>query len=326
MKQMTISKTDYKNDLIQRFWQYQESKFPQLHTYFEQRNVGSSRPPVFLAHAAWKNIIVNPNANQEEIEQLYSLMPESEHHRWFHSMNSSQALALSILGNLLIYNSLDILGEAQDDQGKAIFGRAKITPDNFVLEHKVDYLGEPRPTSLDGYISGDYKIAIECKFTENEFGSCSRPRLTPKDSNYSRDYCDGTYSKQNSRITRCSLSEIGVRYWNYVSKLFEWESNRDLVPCPLYKNYQLVRNILAVGVDSNKQVSSENGHAVTIYDERNPAFQEGGDGYWEYLATKDALRNPGMLRKCSWQSITQLIRKKGNMHWLTDELEFKYGF
>jgi len=88
---------DLKKDLNQRFWQYQETKFPHWQTYFEQGNVGSSRPPVFLAHEAWKNIIVNPDANQEEIEQLHSLMPESEHHRWFHSMNSSQALALSIL-------------------------------------------------------------------------------------------------------------------------------------------------------------------------------------------------------------------------------------
>ena len=52
------------------------------------------------------------------------------------------------------------------------------------MEYKIDYLGEPRRTSLDSYISGDYRIAIECKFTEAEVGSCSRPRLKPTDSNY----------------------------------------------------------------------------------------------------------------------------------------------
>lgn len=37
---------------------------------------------------------------------------------------------------------------------------------------------EPRPTSIDVLLTkGDHRVAVECKFTEAEFGTCSRPRL-----------------------------------------------------------------------------------------------------------------------------------------------------
>jgi hypothetical protein len=49
--------------------------------------------------------------------------------------------------------------------------------------------------------------------------------------------------------------------------------------------------------------------AVPIYDERNPAFQDGGLGLIAYIETKEALQEPTMLRKCSWQRIVQHLRK-----------------
>jgi len=45
------------------------------------------------------------------------------------------------------------------------------------MEYTVGYLNEPRPTSLDGFISGDYQVAIECTLLEREVGTCSRPGL-----------------------------------------------------------------------------------------------------------------------------------------------------
>jgi hypothetical protein len=76
----------------------------------------------------------------------------------------------------------------------------------------VNYLNEPRPTSFDGFISGDYKVAMECKFLERELGMCSRPRLRKNDLNFERDYCNGTYTYQNGRQERCSLTNTGVAY------------------------------------------------------------------------------------------------------------------
>lgn len=313
---------DYKADLSQRQWEYQKS--PQF-SLFERPYAQDGRPPVFVRNESWRNVIINPTASQQEIDRLLALVPEGEKHKWFGSMNSSQALAQSVLGNLFIHDSLHYLSELKDDEGMDLFGNAKISSDNFEMEKKIDYLGEPRQTSLDGYISGDYQIAIECKFTEAEVGPCSRPQLTPKDSNYESDYCDGTYSVQKARKMRCSLTERGILYWRYVPQLFKWTIDSDLNPCPLNKNYQLVRNILAAGVKPDRTVSLNDGHAILIYDERNPAFQQGGNGLIAYTETRMALQEPTMLRKCSWQRVVQHIREKDILSWLTENLSLKYG-
>jgi hypothetical protein len=318
--------TKFKADLNIRYWHYQQSNYPDVEKFFEHPLGLNGHPPVFLPSESWRNVIINPIANQQEINELLALVPDGEKHKWFRSMNSSQALAQSVLGNLKINNTLHYLSTIKDDSGLDLFGNAELSSDNLTLEYKVDYLGEPRSTSLDGYITGDYRIAIECKFTEAEIGTCSRPRLTPNNSNYEKDYCNGTFSIQKRRNERCSLTEVGVLYWRYVSDLFNWKNDADLNPCLLYKNYQLVRNLLAVGVKSDGSVSVNNGHAVLIYDERNPAFQKGGDCDIVYSETKNALRESKMLRKCSWQRIIRLLRDQNILPWLTQNLEFKYGF
>ncbi|MBL1126976.1 MAG: hypothetical protein D8M54_00455 [Chloroflexi bacterium] len=315
----------YKADLNRRYWEYQKSHFSSWQDYFERPFAPDGRPPVFIATESWRNIIVNPAASQLEIDKLLSFVPVGERHKWFRSMNSSQALAQSILGNLANHNLLHHLSEIKDDTGLDLLSKVQLSSDNFVMEHKISYLGEPRPTSLDAYFSGDYHIAIECKFTEAEIGICSRPRLKPTASNYEREHCNGTYAIQRARKERCSLSEVGVLYWRYVPALFKWRDVSDLTVCPLNKNYQLVRNVLAVGVKPDGTVSVDNGHVVLIYDARNPAFQKGGDGLVAFIETQTALQEPTMLRKCSWQRIVHHMREKGVLPWLTEHLVLKYG-
>lgn len=322
---MTSQMVVYKTELSQRYWEYQKSQFPVWQQFFDRPQAEGIRPPVFRRSEAWRNIIIKPNANQQENDSLLALVPEFDRHKWFRSMNSSQALAQSILGNLAVHGLLSSLTDLQGDDGLALFDEVQITPDNFAMEVKIDYLGEPRSTSLDGYIGGDYRVAIECKFTEAEVGTCSRPRLTPANSNYESEHCDGTYTQQRARKERCSLTEVGVKYWHYISQLFHWNSDQDLLPCPLAANYQLVRNILAIGVSRNGEATTTNGHVVLIYDDRNPAFQSGGAGFSSFMETQRALREPKMLRKCSWQRITQHMRNKGILSWLTEQLELKYG-
>jgi hypothetical protein len=116
-----------------------------------------------------------------------------------------------------------------------------------------------------------------------------------------------------------------VKYWKYVPDLFDWRNDEEITPCPLFRNYQLLRNLLAIGVQPDGSVSMENGHAVLIYDQRNPAFQEGGKGYQTYQETRSALKNPAMLRKASWQSITGFLKRNAILPWLTEELGKKYG-
>lgn len=317
--------TEYLRDLNDRYWKYQKSQYStDEQGFFERSYTQDGRPPVFVRHEAWRNVIINPAASQQEKDKLLDLIPEGERHKWFGSMNSSQALAQSILGNLAIYDSLHYLSELKDDEGMPLFGKVQISSSDFKMEHKIDFLREPRSTSLDGYIPGDYRIAIECKFTEAEVGSCSRPRLEPTDSNYESEYCNGTYSAQRTRNERCSLTQIGVLYWRYIPSLFKWKNDDDINPCPVHKNYQLVRNILAVGVKGGI-VSLNDGHAILIYDDRNPAFQNGGNGLRAYMETREALREPTMLRKCSWQRLVQSIKESNILPWLTKDLTLKYG-
>jgi len=186
----------YKEQLVNRYWEYQQLFFPKIEDYFERPFHPDGRPPVFLKNKSVHNVILKPDASQEEFNKLMGLLPFLERHKWFRSMNSSQALAQSVLGNLAAYDHLKCLGELFDDEGEPLFGKAKLSPDNFVMEFKVNHLGEPRKTSLDGFFSGAYQVAIECKFTEMEVGSCSRPSLRPTESNYDTDWCDGTYSIQ----------------------------------------------------------------------------------------------------------------------------------
>ncbi len=322
MSKMTV----YKTDLLKRYWKYQEVVFANEGELFDDRYVKPASPPVFKRSKAQKNVIINPSASEQEKKALFALIPEGEWQRWYGSMNSSQALAQSVLGNLFVYNSLHCLSELEDDAGLPLLGKGQIPPDDFKMEYKINYLGEPRPTSLDGFLPGEYQIAIECKFTEAEVGTCSRPRLTTANSNFEKDHCNGTYSIQRKRKTKCPLTESCILYWCYVPNLFKWTNNIDFDPCPLNKNYQLVRNILAAGVKPGGQVSLDNGHVVLIYDERNPSFQLGGDGLSAYKETRAELRNQTMLRRCSWQRIIQHLRNKKILPWLTEELALKYGF
>lgn len=314
----------YRDAMVDRFWRYQKEAFRDHPEIFERSDMGDGRPPVFLRHAAEYNVLMAPGVSGADRSRLLREIPPRERHRWFQSMSSSQAIALSVFGNLKVCGLLGLLNRLHDEQGRSIFGDEAITPENFRMEYKVDSLGEPRPTSLDALIAGMHPIAIECKLTEPEVGSCSRPNLTDKDSNYEKDFCDGTYIVQRGRTTRCSLTEIGVKYWSHVPHVFKWPADADLAPCPLRASYQLVRNLLAVSVPSDTMPTGA-GHVVLVYDERNPAFQKGGKGHIAFEETRNALLEPGRLKRCSWQQITHLIREERRRSWLTNQLKAKYG-
>lgn len=320
-----VSISDYRKELISTFWKYQQEIYINWKNYFERPISSDGRPPVFLKHAAHHNLLTAPDITDEMQKKLVSIIPIRERHRWFRSMTSSQALAQSVFGNLQVYDRLSYLNEIIEESGEPLFGSVAINPDNFIMEKSVDILNEPRPTSLDCFISGDYQVAVECKLSESEIGSCSRPRLRKRDSNYETDFCNGSYTRQRGRKERCSLTEIGVQYWEYIPQIFKWPNDIDYDVCPLNKNYQLVRNILASCIRTDGSVLLNGGHAVLVYDDRNPAFQKGGKGYRAYIETRAALKEPGILRKCSWQNIISHLGKKPDLLWLMGLVKSKYG-
>lgn len=122
--------------------------------FFERLEIPDGRPPVFHKHADDFNVLIAPDIFPEDRVFLLDYLPVRERHRWFRSMTSSQAIALSVFGNLKMYGLLGLLNELDDEDGRPIFGKEAITPKNFQMEYKVDSLGEPRATSLDALITG----------------------------------------------------------------------------------------------------------------------------------------------------------------------------
>lgn len=186
------------------------------------------------------------------------------------------------------------------------------------LEWRCKTLGElrERETKSDVFFGGLSNVSVECKLTETVFTPCSQPLIKPAAPNYKRDHCDGSYSVQRSRADRCSLSSKGILYWKHVSAIFEWSADSDHLQCPIRIPYQLVRNILAARL----------GHAVLVYDIRNPAFLSDGERYGIWRALRKSLRDSSRLRRCSWQRIIGALEHDPDLNEFVRELKAKYLF
>jgi len=122
--------SDYRRNMVQRFWKYQDEKFSDWKEYFERPFNPDGRPPVFHKKAADYNVIFNPDSSSKERDLLLNEIPIKARHRWFRSMTSSQAVAQSILGNLKVYDRLHYLCELADDAGLPLMGNASPTKEN----------------------------------------------------------------------------------------------------------------------------------------------------------------------------------------------------
>ncbi len=275
----------------------------------------ASRPPVFANGFEELNVIVPED--REFAEHIRRLIPRSQRHRGFASMRSSQALAQSVFGAIA---AGEILNGIIADCGQSAFGNSKFTMD---MEYEVHWLGEPRPTSIDVFLRGsNYRVAVECKFTEREFGLCSRPNLTPNDDSYEEQFCDGSYSRQRNRIARCSLTEIGALYWEVLPDLFQWKTQKDIEVCPFANTYQLARNALAACTYNDGIARPDTGHVLVVYDARNPEFHNGGKALAQFDEATGASLVPGLFRKLSWQN---LIAQLTDFDWLDDAIRQRHG-
>jgi hypothetical protein len=243
-----VTVAQYKNTIQDGFRKYRHLRYAQQAHLFETRP--DDGPVVFQRKHADANILVPANdiANEDERKRIVEMIPPRERHRHFGSMSSSQALAQSVFGVIGVLKRQSQLSSVLSDDGKLAFGPSFETS-SLKLEKSLGTLGEPRPTSVDVGIEGPYRVAVECKLTERGFGQCSRPHLTKKKPNFETDYCDGSFSVQRERTERCTLTQIKIRYWDYLDTLMGWRSDIDHRPCPLSFTYQLVRNILAACVE-----------------------------------------------------------------------------
>jgi hypothetical protein len=310
----TVAGGSYNDQLVGRMRSYADEQFDAA--LFE-RSSNPHRPPVFLAEHATSNLLLPPDADLRS--SVVKIVSGSARHVWFRSMKSSQALTQSVFGALAATGHLAALGAVTAECGRSAFTETQNLL-RMTLEQNVNWLGEPRPTSIDVcFESPHYRIAVESKLSESVFGACSRTTL-PRDN----PSCDGTYTVQDGRLERCALTAKGVRYWQYAPAVLDWDPGVDHTPCPMASTYQLVRNVLAAIVRQDR-VETASGHALIIYDERNPAFRPGGKARREYDAVCAALRHPGLLRTVSWQRVIGQLSAADDLRWLVDGLEAKYG-
>ena len=131
-------------------------------------------PVVFDRGHVAENLLIPPTASAQDRRRIIDLIPQAQRHRHFGSMQSSQALAQSVFGTITILNRLPLMSAIVAEDGRAAFGpnldESKLEP-----EKAIQTLGEPRRTSIDMWFEGPYRVAVECKLSEVDFGTCSRP-------------------------------------------------------------------------------------------------------------------------------------------------------
>jgi len=322
---VVISYDRYLSELRSHLWRYRQDVFGQSDDYFDlPMSTDHGRMPVFRRQHADKNVLLRLGDSAREQDGVLGTLSRDKRHRHFASMRSSQALAQSVFGNLKAHKSLDCLLDLRDGNGPLF---PVVDADLVSMEHEIEHLGEQQRarTSVDVMFCGGYRVAVECKLAEDDIGCCSRPKLKRDDP----EWCDGDYKYQMERSDRCALSARGIRYWAFVPELTSWTAESDHIPCPLHRTYQLARNLLAACIRPNNDVPTVDpghGHVVLIANERNPAFQEGGQGHEAVQAAREGLRDPTRLRVCSWQQVIAAMRKDPHLAWLTDGLHLKYGF
>src|SRR5688572_12247029 len=97
----------YSDILTQHLWSYRSAAFRNQDAVFDEQFSRLPNPPVFKKEAAHQNVIVP--TDPELPATILRLVPPEKRHKWFRSMKSSQALALSVFGNLKVLNRTSCL-------------------------------------------------------------------------------------------------------------------------------------------------------------------------------------------------------------------------
>lgn len=304
---------DYLGSIIRQLWAYREKRFGNQPELFLNNSEGNGKPPVSQPRFADLNVLAPDGYHATVVRTL----APSDRQDWFSSMRSSQALTQSIFGTLKALGKLQLLARISTEEGDPAFFEDPPLATDCHLELACKTLGERigRETKSDVLFRCRRSVSVECKFTEDAFTPCSQTAIKSSAANYERDFCDGGYRYQRGRTERCSLTAKGILYWAKIPALFRWSANVDHSPCPIHVPYQLLRNVLA----------AQDGHALLVYDDRNPAFRRDGECTRIWMELRANLREPSRLRRCSWQQIAGALAADSDLSGFTSELNEKYG-
>lgn len=252
------------------------------------------------------------------VPELGFFIPPERRHHWFRSLTSSQALALSVLGTLAKRGDLGILGRLCCDDTANLL-ESDETFWFFCFAFTPWWLEQgKRKSQIDLYLASDTRrIAVECKFTETDIGICDPSGNGTAFSAYS--------SLPGNKICN-RVKYNGAKYWRYWPEISNFPFPESCPNhCPLYKTYQLARNVMAAAVDPVDQTVDNRGTALLLYDARNPTFKATQGAPDILHSTQELLRDPSLLRSASWQSLAGLLDSTGKYEDLLIFLKDKYG-
>jgi hypothetical protein len=226
--------------------------------------------------------------------ELADYLPATSRHQHHLSGNSSQALALGLLGvGAQLDPSLAWLWEALSSSRSPLPSRSAASAPQWEFELTLapEVLKErPRQTSID-FAASDRSalLCIECKWVEAGLGACSCPAPAP---------LTGTCSDR--LLARDA-------YWTTASDVLHLPEREVGKACPLSFTYQAVRNAaaaLALAQDGQLPVFG------LIYDADNPYFA--GCGAWAgwpaaLSATLPADESAVRFASVSWQELLPVL-------------------
>lgn len=163
-------------------------------------------------------------------------------------LHSSQALAIDVFGTIIQSPERDnIMDAIAKDLELPAGGGWNIELE--WIDKDSNGLKEKRRTQVDVMAENHNSIIfIECKFTEPDGGACSQTKSIGRGSRKGLIQCDGDYHWQvnpaNGKGVRCSLTGKGIRYWEAIPQIFNFDPNTDYAPCPFKgPEYQWMRNL-----------------------------------------------------------------------------------
>ncbi|MCC7358631.1 MAG: hypothetical protein IT317_04095 [Anaerolineales bacterium] len=147
-------------------------------------------------------------------------------------------------------------------------------------------LGESQSTPMDVVLrSPRLLLSVECKFAELDGGVCKQT----KRGKHLPAQCSGRYAEQvnprNGLQARCALSAKGMRYWDWVPRIFKVNPETDHQPCPFAGPWYQWMRLMTITA------------AVAEREARQPAFA---------VVYVDATRLP-MARK-DWTAFRAILR------------------
>lgn len=269
-------------------------------------NVDKSHPYILESSEDWRKNII-----QSEVAEWIKLKGYKLH-RWIHNGLSSQAMLFNLIGQLVVKKDYEPL---MNILGLDNFGKPDENSIGIFEYENAAILNERKgqPTSIDFALLNESagSVFIEAKFTESEFGGCSK---------FKECNCGKVNPLINNK--RCYYYSQGMFYWPLLEDyniLDKEQRNAEI--CPLADHYQFYRELL-FSVE-------QQGYFFLLYDERNPYFVNQYPGDYRGIFTRLCSKLPEDIRKrasaISIQKLCNSIKEsRGHEGWIQEFAE-KYG-